>query len=265
MTSTAERLLAHRIVGLLDLTDLSATANATSIERLCERAVGPHGAVAAVCVWPAFVAQCVRDLAGLSVAVATVVNFPHGNTQVDAVQREVHAALESGADELDVVLPYRAFMAGDHASAAAVLNAVSEIVARRRVVKVILETGELPDQATVAAAARFAIDHGADFVKTSTGKTPVSATPEAVATMLDVIRSADRLVGIKPSGGIGTLQAAAGYLAMADEIMGPGWARPSTFRFGASGLLDRLVAVIEGHPSTQYEWSSDVSMGPLEV
>lgn len=255
MTTTAERLLAHRIVGLLDLTDLSTTASAASIERLCERAVGPHGTVAAVCVWPAFVAQCARDLAGTPVAVATVVNFPHGGTDVEAVIREVHAALESGADELDVVLPYRAFVGGDHTAAAAVLDAVTEIVARRRLVKVILETGELPDQATVAEAARFAIGHGADFVKTSTGKTPVSATPEAVATMLNVIHSADRLVGIKPSGGIGTLQAAAQYLALADDVMGPAWARPSTFRFGASGLLDRLVAVIEGHPSTMSEGS----------
>jgi deoxyribose-phosphate aldolase len=256
MSSTTERLLAHRILGLLDLTDLSTTASAASIERLCERAVGPHGAVAAVCVWPAFVAQCARDLAGTPVEVATVVNFPHGGVDVDAVRREVHAAVEAGADELDVVLPYGAFLAGDLAAASAVLHAVGAIVERRRLVKVILETGEFPDQAAVASATRFAIDHGADFVKTSTGKTPVSATPEAVATMLGVIHDADRLVGIKPSGGIGTLAAAAGYLAQADDVMGPAWARASTFRFGASGLLDRLVAVIDGHPSTGVESST---------
>lgn len=256
MSSTAERLSAHRMLGLLDLTDLSNTASAASIERLCERAVGPHGSVAAVCVWPAFVSQCARELAGSGVQVATVVNFPQGDTHVDAVRREVAAAVEFGADELDVVLPYRAFVAGHLGEAAAVLEGVADVVARRRLVKVILETGELPDQSTVAAAARFAIDHGADFVKTSTGKTPVSATPEAVATLLDVIRQADRLVGIKPSGGIATVATAAGYLAQADDVMGPGWARPSTFRFGASGLLDRLIAVIEGHPSTAGEVTS---------
>jgi deoxyribose-phosphate aldolase len=255
MSSTAERLLAHRIVALLDLTDLTTTANAASIERLCERAIGPHGSVAAVCVWPAFVSQCARQLAGTPVDVATVVNFPHGGTDVDAVVREVHAVLEAGADELDVVLPYRAFAAGDLDSAGAVLDAVTEIVKGRRPVKVILETGELPNHATIAAATRFAIDHGADFVKTSTGKTPVSATPEAVGTMLQVIRDSDRLVGIKPSGGIATVHTAAGYLAQADDIMGPAWARRSTFRFGASGLLDRLIAVIEGHPSTSSEAS----------
>lgn len=257
MSTTTERLLAHRMVGLLDLTDLSNTASAASIERLCERAVGAHGPVAAVCVWPAFVAQCVRDLAGTGVQVATVVNFPQGDTDVAAVSREVHAVLEFGADELDVVLPYRAFVEGKIDLAAAVLDSVGHIVSGRRLVKVILETGELPDQATVAAAARFAIDHGADFVKTSTGKTPVSATPESVATLLQVIRHADRLVGIKPSGGIATVAAAAGYLGQADEVMGPAWARPSTFRFGASGLLDRLIAVIEGHPST----SGDATTG----
>jgi deoxyribose-phosphate aldolase len=255
MRSTTERLVAHRVLSLLDLTDLSATASAATIERLCERAVGPHGTVAAVCVWPAFVAQCARDLAGTGVSVATVVNFPQGGTDVEAVQREVHAALEFGADELDVVMPYRAFVAGELEAAGAVLDAVWGIVEHRRPVKVILETGELPDLAAVAAASRFAIDHGADFLKTSTGTTPVSATPEAVATLLAVIHATDRLVGIKPSGGIGTLAAAAGYLAQADDVMGPAWARPSTFRFGASGLLDRLVAVIEGHPSTSTEAS----------
>ena len=93
-------------------------------------------------------------------------------------------------------------------------------------------------------AARLAIDHGADFIKTSTGKTYVSATISATVMILDAIRSGDRKVGIKPSGGIGTLADAARYLAVADEMMGPDWVTPATFRFGASGLLDALETAL---------------------
>ncbi len=108
--------------------------------------------------------------------------------------------------------------------------------------KVILETGELPDLDTVARAAQFAIDHGADFIKTSTGKSPVSASLPAAETMLSVIAAGDRQVGLKPSGGISTADEAERYIALAESIMGTGWVSPSTFRFGASGLLDALLA-----------------------
>ena len=106
----------------------------------------------------------------------------------------------------------------------------------------ILETGELPDLDTVERAARFAIEHGADFVKTSTGKSPVSATLPAAQRMLEVIAASGRSVGIKPAGGIGTADAAGEYIALAERIMGTGWVTPATFRFGASGLLIALLA-----------------------
>ena len=108
--------------------------------------------------------------------------------------------------------------------------------------KVIIETGELPDRAAIDRATHFAIANGADFVKTSTGKTPVSATPEAAEIVLEAIEVSGRPVGFKASGGIRTLADAAAYLDLADRIMGPGWATPATFRFGASGLLDALEA-----------------------
>ena len=108
--------------------------------------------------------------------------------------------------------------------------------------KVILETGGYPSIDAVSAAARLAIDHGADFVKTSTGKTAASASPEAARAMLVEIRRSNRPVGLKPSGGIRSLGDAATYLAIADEEMGVQWATPRTFRFGASGLLDALEA-----------------------
>ena len=242
--------VARRALGLLDLTELSDDCTAEAVDRLCALAVGSAGRVAAVCVWPAFVRQAKDALTGTGVRVATVVNFPGGGDDADATAAETSEALASGADEIDVVLPYRALLRGDTEVAAAVLDAVAAQLGPDHRMKVILETGELPDAATIESAARLAIDHRADFIKTSTGKTPVSATLEAAATMLEVIRTSDHPVGLKPSGGIRTLDDAQAYLDLADSVMGPRWATPATFRFGASGLHDALVAVLEGHPSS---------------
>ena len=239
---------AHRAIALLDLTELGDHATVDDVTALCTRAVGPHGKVAAVCVWPRHVAHAARQLAATGVRIATVVNFPSGNDDIDAVVELARAAQLDGADEIDLVLPYRAFLAGDHARGAAMISAVRQAVAAGsgKTLKVILETGELVDLAVIRAAAELAIRHGADFIKTSTGKTPVSATLGATQVMLQVIHDLDPAVGLKPSGGIRTLADAAAHLAQADTIMGPAWASPATFRFGASGLLTALAAAIDG-------------------
>src|SRR5262249_40803764 len=139
---------------------------------------------------------------------------------------------------------YRAWLAGDTERAAGVLAATRRATGER-VMKVIIETGELPDPSAIDRAAMFAIDHGADFVKTSTGKTPVSATPEAAEIVLEAIAVSGRSVGFKASGGIRTVADARTYLALADRIMDPAWATPATFRFGASSLLDALQRASE--------------------
>ncbi|HEU0222947.1 MAG TPA: deoxyribose-phosphate aldolase, partial [Paracoccaceae bacterium] len=115
-----------------------------------------------------------------------------------------------------------------------------------RPLKAILETGVLGEEGLIRQAAELAVAGGADFLKTSTGKVAVNATPRAVRILLEVIRDAGRPVGLKPSGGVRSLADAAGYLGLADEIMGEGWAGPQTFRIGASGLLDVLVAALSG-------------------
>lgn len=240
-------LVALRALALLDLTELGDSATTEHVESLCLRAVGPHGSVAAVCVWPRHVALAVERLWGSSVRVATVVNFPTGDEAVHDVLATTSQALADGADEIDLVLPYRALMQGDLAHAAAMVDHVRAAVpADSHRLKVILETGELVHPDLIDRAARLAIEHGADFVKTSTGKTPHSASLQATGIMLNAIREAPRTVGLKPSGGIRTLADAASYLQQADAVMGPDWATPATFRFGASGLLDALVATIEG-------------------
>jgi deoxyribose-phosphate aldolase len=165
---------AHRAIALLDLTELGDHATVDDVTALCTRAIGPHGKVAAVCVWPRHVAHAARQLAATGVRIATVVNFPSGNDDIDAVVELARAAQLDGADEIDLVLPYRAFLAGDHARGAAMISAVRQAVAAGsgKTLKVILETGELVDLAVIRAARRAGHRHGADFIKTSTGKTP---------------------------------------------------------------------------------------------
>ena len=233
---------AQRILSLIDLTNLNDDCREEDVVELCSRAQGEFGNTEAVCVWPRFVNLCASILRGTSIKVATVVNFPHGGTDVADVVATTIAALDAGADEIDLVLPYQSMITGDEAQVLSMLQAVREVVHAPAHLKVILETGELINPERIRRASELAIKSGADFIKTSTGKTKVSATPEAVTTMLQVIRDSGLPVGLKPSGGIRTVADAQQYLDLADAIMGPQWATPQTFRFGASGLLDAVEA-----------------------
>ena len=235
-------------LSLLDLTDLAEGCDAAQVEGLCGRARTPFGAAAAVCVWPRFVAGARATLGeGHPVRIATVVNFPSGEAPAEAVAGETRAAIADGADEIDLVIPYRRLVAGEPEAVTATVAAV-RAACPGAVLKAILETGEL-NPGLIAQASDLAIAAGADFLKTSTGKVAVNATPDAAEVMLHAIRRSARPVGFKASGGIGTVAIAAGYLALAEAAMGPGWARPSTFRFGASGLLRDILAVLAGEAS----------------
>jgi deoxyribose-phosphate aldolase len=237
--------IAARALACLDLTELDDAAGQKEAEELCGRAVTPHGDVAAVCVWPRHVALCRLLLGRSRVRVATVVNFPAGCDKADEPARQTRAAVDDGADEIDVVLPYRAFMEGRADAAARVLDGVRRATGGG-VMKVILETGMLRQPAAIRRAADLAIDEGADFIKTSTGKTDVGATADAVIAMLSAIRISGRPVGLKVSGGVRTLNDARTYIELADAAMGEGWAKPETFRIGASGLLSALMLTLEG-------------------
>jgi deoxyribose-phosphate aldolase len=241
---------AQRALRSLDLTDLTETCTDQAIDALCKKALDPHGPVAAVCVWPQFVKRAQEGLKGSSVRIATVVNFPAGAEDMGRVTDDTQEALSDGANEIDLVLPYNAVRRGDLVAAKDMVDAVRELVDGGRLLKVILETGELMDPRLIETASLIAIEAGADFIKTSTGKTPVSATPEAAEIMLTAIKASGRSVGLKPSGGIRTVADAKIYLDMADQMMGPGWATPQTFRIGASSVYDALLAAIEGRAST---------------
>lgn len=245
--------VAQRALPLVDLTNLDETCTTADIDALCTRAVTPHGPVAAVCIWPRFVTQAASLLAGSGVRVATVVNFPQGGDDTLAVIAETRQAIADGADEIDLVMPYRAFVSGRRGFAETQIARVREACGDR-LLKVILETGEIGDPLLVHAASLLAISAGADFIKTSTGKVKVNATLETAEIMLTVIEEIRREggpeIGFKPAGGIRTVADAAAYLAIADRILGANWVAASHFRFGASGLLDALLAALDGREPT---------------
>ena len=243
--------LAQRALAALDLTSLGEDDTPATIDALCASALGAGGPPAAVCVYPEHVTTARRalDARGLeAVRVATVANFPDGAADAARASRETRRAVAAGADEVDVVLPWRAIVAHDLAGARALVAACRE-AARGRGLKVILETGELREAAAIRTASELALEAGADFIKTSTGKVPVNATPAAARVMLEVIR--DRGAGgLKVAGGVRRLDDAATYFALADEILGPEWASPARFRIGASGLLTDVRATLSGGPAT---------------
>jgi deoxyribose-phosphate aldolase len=233
---------ARTALACLDLTSLNDGDTPADIDKLCARAQGPFGNTAAVCVWPRFAAQA-RRLLPKEIAVAAVANFPDGSSDLQRAVRDTAEIVQAGAQEVDVVLPYR-----DFASAPALLMAVRRACEGLRL-KVILETGELKDAALIQQACRMALDAGADFLKTSTGKTTTSATPDAARLLLQAIAAdpqARAQVGFKPAGGIRTVTDAAVYIALTHEHLGAGAAVPARFRIGASGLLNDIEALLSG-------------------
>ncbi|UOP05004.2 deoxyribose-phosphate aldolase [Conchiformibius kuhniae] len=229
----------QEIIALLDLTSLNDSDTAQTVRALCRRAAA-HG-VAAVCVYPQFVAAAKRELADCPhIALATVVNFPSGADAPEAVAAQTRQALQDGANEIDWVFPYRDFALGRHAQAQA---RTAEMAALCRAagakLKVILETGAL-EAADIRAAADAALRLGADFLKTSTGKIPQGATPEAAAILLEAIARHGGTAGIKLSGGVRDAATAAAYVRQARAVFGADWTTPAHFRIGASALLDDL-------------------------
>jgi deoxyribose-phosphate aldolase len=253
LTATDQSRQAARALSCLDLTSLNPDDTPERIDALCARALLPAPGIelhpAAVCIYPRFVAQAHARLRGTGIFVAAVANFPLGTAPIRDVVAEVEAALVDGADEIDVVFPFRAYLDGDHSGPAELVHRIAVLCHRKRsaVLKVILETGVLNDPAIIKSAARVAISNGADFLKTSTGKLEPAATPEAARALLEVIvdvRTDHHEVGLKVAGGVKTVAEASTYLDLADRCLAPERAVPSNFRFGASGLLNDIVAVL---------------------
>ncbi|TCN81531.1 deoxyribose-phosphate aldolase [Shewanella fodinae] len=239
---------ARQAIRLMDLTTLNDDDTEQKVIALCHKAKTPAGNTAAVCVYPRFVPiarKTLNSIGATDVKVATVTNFPHGNDDLDIALLETKAAVAYGADEVDVVFPYRALMAGNETIGYELVKACKQACGKQALLKVIIESGELQDPALIRKASEIAIDAGADFIKTSTGKVPVNATIEAAEIMLTVISEKNPQVGFKPAGGVRDAAQAAEFLGVARRILGADWISPRTFRFGASSLLTNLLHTLE--------------------
>lgn len=238
------RQLAAYLMPLLDLTSLGEDDTPAKIRALCARARAGSALPAALCVYPEHVSTAKRALEATPMKVASVVNFPDGGSDAARVRRETQRVIAAGADEVDMVLPWSAFVRGEIATARAAVDAARHACGAAHVLKLILETGELVAPAHIRAAAQLGIDAGVDFLKTSTGKAALNATPEAAALMLDVIAANRGRCGFKAAGGIRSLDAAIEYLDLARARLGDEWISPAQFRIGASTLYDELATLV---------------------
>jgi deoxyribose-phosphate aldolase len=238
-------------VAMIDLTTLEGQDTAGKVRALCAKGMRPDPAdgtcpsVAAVCVYPDMVPAARAALGESGVKVASVATaFPSGRAPRDVKLADTRAAVDAGADEIDMVIDRGAFLTGDYARVYDEIVAVKEVCGGAHL-KVILETGELATYDNVRRASWLAMLAGADFIKTSTGKISPAATLPVTLVMLEAVRdfrdATGRQVGVKPAGGIRTTKDALRHLVLVKETVGGDWLTPEWFRIGASSLLNDLL------------------------
>ena len=233
---------ARQLIGCLDLTSLNFNDNEETIIHLCEKAITPYGGTAAVCVYPQWISTAKKYLKKTPIKIASVANFPNGNNDIKQIKDEIKKALSNGADEIDIVFPYHDFLIGNIDNCRRFMETIHRECGKHTN-KIILETGELKHVSTIAAATRFCLEYDVGFIKTSTGKTPVSATIGAANIILETIRDSGKNTGFKASGGIKDYEEARKYLILSEVILGKTWPDSNHFRIGASSLLDDLLKI----------------------
>ncbi len=251
------------VLNMIDLTTLEGMDTPGKVKQLCYKARHLHDAVeglpnvAAVCVYPNFVGVAKEELANSKIKIASVATaFPSGNSSLPIKLDDVAMAVEAGADEIDMVISRGRFHAGDHQYVFDEIAAVKEACGVARL-KVILETGELGTLDNVRLASDIAIEAGADFIKTSTGKIKPAATMPVTLVMLEAIRDhyfkTGQMVGMKPAGGISKAKLALHYLIMVKETLGDAWLTNQWFRFGASSLANDVLMQIVKQETGSYQ------------
>ena len=261
----ASKLQALKLaVSMIDLTTLEGKDTPGKVASLCQKALCPHDAgdvpkVAAVCVYPSMVRHAVRHVRGSGVKVASVATaFPSGQAPLKTRLAEVRAAVEDGADEIDMVINRGAFLAGEVDLVRDEIAAVVEACGASTL-KVILETSELETYDNIRAASMLAMRvlRPGDFIKTSTGKTSANATLGNNQVMLEAIRDHFLATGVpismKPAGGIRTAKQALQFLIAVKETLGDEWLNNKRYRFGASSLLNDLLRQLETQRTGAYQ------------
>ncbi|MDI3385558.1 deoxyribose-phosphate aldolase [Streptomyces sp. B-S-A8] len=250
--TTAKAYAIDLAISVIDLTTLEGADTPGKVRALGAKAVHPDPTdrttprTAAVCVYPDMVAAAKEAVAGSGVKVASVATaFPAGRAALTVKLADVQDAVSAGADEIDMVIDRGAFLAGKYLKVYEEIRAVREACGERARLKVIFETGELSTYDNIRRASWLGMMAGADFIKTSTGKVGVNATPANTLLMLEAVRDFKQQtgvqIGVKPAGGIRTSKDAVKFLVLVNETAGPDWLDNHWFRFGASSLLNDLL------------------------
>lgn len=248
------------VLGQIDLTSLNSTDTPTKIAAMTEKVNRFHDSFpqyplpASICVYPNF-AKTVADTLKVEGVHVTVVGgcFPASQSTLPVKIAECTGAVTDGADEVDIVLALNAYLDGNHAEASREIEEIGAAIRAIKpsvVLKVILETGALDSPKLIEEASCLAMEAGADFIKTSTGKMQPAATPEAARVMCGCIKAyhekTGRMVGFKPAGGISTPEDAVTYWNIVADTLGPAWLDKRWFRFGASRMANNLLSALEG-------------------
>ena len=238
-------------LSMIDLTTLEGKDTEGKVRQLCYKAMHPHDAlqniptVAAICVYPTYVAIAKNALQGSDIQVASVATaFPSGQSNLEAKLSDTKFAVDQGADEIDMVISRGQFLSGNYQFVFDEIAAIKEACGKAHL-KVILETGEIDTLDNVRKASEIAMYAGADFIKTSTGKIQPAATLQVTYVMLDAIKDfylkTGKIIGMKPAGDISTSKIALQYLVMLNEVLGEKWMNNKYFRFGASSLTNDIL------------------------
>ena len=251
------------VLSMIDLTTLEGKDSPGKVKQLCNKAAHLHDqfpnlpTVAAICVYPTMVPIAKKALIGTDINVASVATaFPSGMSLLEHKLEEVKMVVDAGADEVDMVISRGKFLRGEYSYVADEVAQVKEACGEAHL-KVILETGELVTLDNVRLASDIAMEAGADFIKTSTGKVSPAATPPVVLVMLEAIRDyykqTGKKIGLKPAGGISKAKLAIQYLVMVRETLGEDWLLPDLFRFGASSLANDVLMQIVKQTTGVYQ------------
>jgi len=260
--ATPDKHLLMSLLNMIDLTSLNTTDNRSQIIHFTGKVNSFSGRfsnipnVAAICVYPNFVSVVKEKLKAKNVKIASVAGgFPSSQTFRIIKVTECKLAIEAGADEIDIVIPVGAFVGNDFAQVADEIREIKAAIGDK-ILKVIVESGLLVNYDLIFRASMIAMDAGADFIKTSTGKTTVSATPEAAFVMChaisDFYAETGIRVGFKAAGGIVTPADAIKYYQIVAQFLGEEWLNNSLFRIGASRLANNILSEISGCPSVHF-------------
>ena len=252
------------ILSMIDLTTLEGMDTVKKVEQLCYKATHLHNQipnlpnVAAVCVYPNMVRTASKALKGSDVLVASVATaFPSGNSTLPIKINDTKEAIENGANEVDMVISRGKFHSGEYNYVFDEIAAIKDVCGENSRLKVILETGELGDYDHIRMASEIAINAGADFIKTSTGKISPAATLPITLVMLEAIKDhyykTGKMVGMKPAGGISNAKLALQYLILVKETLGNFWLDKHWFRFGASSLANDVLMQIAKQKTGFYQ------------